>query len=963
MMRCTQQRSFKGTPAIVQGAGNPLQHIGQRWGLGQHRQGMGYLSCLPCPEKEGMLMKSSYDYDLIVIGAGIAGMVSAVTANGLGKRVAVVEKDKVGGNCTNTTCIPSKTLIRMGHMRHDISYLERLGLISGSGGEIQSRRIMPHIRRIAKLAYEKDLPETFEAIGIRIIAGTASFVDSHRIVANGQIFSARNFIIATGTSPLIPDIPGLPFINFLTNETLYDIDDLPRSIIILGGGVDGLEYASAFARLGVETTVVEMATRLLPAADRELVNHLLRSLRTEGIRLLTGAKAVNLHNRQDRAVLKYRREDGLEEEIEAEKVLVALGRKPELEGLCLDKAGVSYNTRGIITDRRLRTSAPNIYACGDIAGPFQLATTAEIQAIVAATNAMLPVKRSVDYRNNVYVVFTEPPLAWIGLTEEEAYERHGRKLKIYRFPYRGMRRALIDGNEAGMAKVLCDGRGRIVGAHILGEGAGEVIHELQVVRSFNKPLYKLQELTHAYPTYAQAIVGRASQLAFLDRMGSNLFLDLALRLLPGFSNRLYLARNRLAEIPPVDVIEELPDDEGHSKALAEGSAEVFHPGRPLTGDAFIVESRTAGEGTIILDIQGELTASCEKNLSRTFGEGMETAGRILMNLSALTNMDVEGASLLLVNASKAARKRIALSACGLPGPFLDVFHLTSLDSVITLYQDEEDALCCRLFPEKGGLSPGHLAITGRMLHLSGWAKSVAHLSLSAIPEGVMNINVHGRRTSSPVNGFGRLWEKRYRLRLHDTDLEPRQIISLWRSEFASFWPKGNYLFTSENAPIAPGTTALLNLTLPGGLVMATGLTVIHADDRSFSFMTARGHILSGWITFSCFRVNGSTFLQVHPLFRASDPLIELGFRLGAAVQEDRFWHETLGNLARRLGSHGVVAQQNILIDPGIQWSRFANLTYSAAIRSSLYMPVYMLKKCFPALTGRRRNGTPDAKEN
>ena len=903
-------------------------------------------------------MKPPYDYDLIVIGAGIAGMVSAVTANGLGRRVAVVEKDRVGGNCTNTTCIPSKTLIRMSHLRHDISHLERLGLLSDSLGEIQSRRIMPHIRRIVKRAYEKDLPETFEAIGIKIITGTASFVDSHRISANGQIFSARKFIIATGTSPLIPNIPGLLSINFLTNETLYDIEDLPQSIIILGGGVDGLEYASAFARLGVEITVVEMATRLLPSADRELVNHLLRSLRTEGIRLLTGAKAVNLHSRQDRAVLKYQREDGFDEEIEADSVLVAVGRKPELEGLCLEKAGVSYNARGIITDRRLRTTAPNIYACGDITGPYQLATTAEAQAIVAATNAMLPVKRRVDYRNNVYVVFTEPPLAWIGLTEEEAHERYGRKLKTYRFPYSGMRRALIDGNEAGMAKILCNGRGRIVGAHILGEGAGEVIHELQVIRAFNKPLYKLRELTHAYPTYAQAIVGRASQLSFLDRMGSNPFVDLALRLLPGFSNRLYLARNRLAETHPVDVFAELQDDDGHFSTLAEESAETLHPGRPRMGNACIVESRKAGEDTVILDIRGDLTVACEKNLSRAFGEGMAAAGRILLNLSALAHMDAEGAGLLLVNASKAARKRITVSACGLPGPFLDVFHLTGLDCLIKIYKDEEDALCCRRLLEKSGLSPGPLSTNNQTLPLSGWAKSVDRLSLSAIPAGAMNINVHGRPTSSPVNGFGRLWEKRYRLRLHDTDLEPRQIISLWRSEFAAFWPKGNYLFASENASIAPGTTALLNLTLPGGLVLATGLTVIHADETSFSFMTACGHILSGWITFSCFRKKDATIIQVHPLFRASDPLMELGFRLGAAAQEDRFWHETLGNLARRLGTRGDVAQQNILIDPYIQWPRFANLRYSAAIRSSLYMPLYMLKKCFRAITGRKRNGNP-----
>ncbi len=903
-------------------------------------------------------MNQNYDYDLIVIGAGIAGMVSAVTANSLGKRVAVIEKNRLGGNCTNSTCIPSKALIRMSHIRHDISHLERLGLLSDAAGKIQGRRVMPHIRGIVKRAYEKDLPETFEAIGIRIIAGAASFVDSHRIAVSGQILSARNFILATGTSPFVPDIPGLASIIFLTNETLYDLEDLPRSIIILGGGVDGLEYASAFARLGVETTVVEMAPRLLPSADRELVNQLLRSLRTEGIRLLTGAKAVNLRKRQDWAVLKYQTKGGIDEEIEADMVLVAVGRKPELTGLCLEKAGVRCNARGIMTDRRLRTSAPNIYACGDIAGPYQLATTAETQAIVAATNTMLPVKRSIDYRNNVYVVFTEPPLAWIGLTEEEAHARFGRRLKTYRFPYGGMRRALIDGNEVGMAKIMCDGRGRIVGAHILGEGAGEVIHELQVIRAFNKPLHKLQELTHAYPTYAQAIVGRASQLAFLDRMGSNPFVNLALRLLPGFSNRLSLARQRLAETHPVEFFVEVQDDEDHFTDPAEASADAAHPGRPGMGNACIIEFRKAGVDAVILDIRGKLTVACEKKLSSAFGKAAVAAKRILLNLSALTHMDAEGAGLLLANVSRAAQKQIIVSACGLAGPFLDVFHLTGLDVLIALYNDEEDALCCRRFLEKSGLTPGPLSTADQSLPLSGWAKSVDRLSLSAIPVGAMNINVHGRRTSSPVNGFGQLWEKRYRLRLHDTDLEPRQIISLWRAEFANFWPKGNHLFPSGNAAIGPGTTALLNLSLPGGLVLATGLTVIYADDTSFSFMTASGHILSGWITFSCFRENASTFIQIHPLFRAGDPLMELGFRLGAAEQEDRFWHETLGNLARRLGTHGEVAQQNILIDPNIQWNRFANLRYSAAIRSSLYMPIYLLKKFFMAVHGRKRKGNP-----
>jgi hypothetical protein len=208
----------------------------------------------------------------------------------------------------------------------------------------------------------------------------------------------------------------------------------------------------------------------------------------------------------------------------------------------------------------------------------------------------------------------------------------------------------------------------------------------------------------------------------------------------------------------------------------------------------------------------------------------------------------------------------------------------------------------------------------------------------------MNINVDGRQTTSPVTGFGCLWDKRYRLRIHDSKLDPPQIISLWKSEFPRFWPAGNRFFPSGKAPIVPGTAAVLNLALPGGLVLATGLVVIYVDETSFSFITIQGHILSGWITFSSFQHDDATYIQVNPIFRASDPLMELGMRLGAAKQEDRFWHATLSNLARRLGVQGELSQQDFLIDPRVRWDAFKNIRYSAAIRSSFYMPVYMLKK-------------------
>jgi hypothetical protein len=265
---------------------------------------------------------------------------------------------------------------------------------------------------------------------------------------------------------------------------------------------------------------------------------------------MPGTKATCLRNLQGKVVLAYEQGNGDLGEVQADRILVALGRRPDLGELALDKAGVNCSPRGIVADRTLRTSAPNIYACGDIVGPDQLASMAEYQGIVAATNAILPIKQKVDYRNSVYVIFTEPTLAFLGLTEAQAHEQYGHKLKVYRFDYASMRRSLIDGTTTGMAKFLCDGRGRLIGAHILGEAAAEVIHEAQVIRALKKPLQKLNLVTHAYPTYAQALVGRASQLAFLDKIGGNFFVNTVLRVFPGLENKLNLARDRLAEKHP-----------------------------------------------------------------------------------------------------------------------------------------------------------------------------------------------------------------------------------------------------------------------------------------------------------------------------------------------------------------------------------------------------------------------------
>jgi pyruvate/2-oxoglutarate dehydrogenase complex dihydrolipoamide dehydrogenase (E3) component/anti-anti-sigma regulatory factor len=872
----------------------------------------------------GGCMDRSYDYDVIVIGAGIAGMVSAVTANGLGKRVAVVEKRKVGGNCTNYTCIPSKTLIRLSHANREISRLSSLGLLSGDTPIMDGRNVMAHIRSVVKSAYEKDVPETFEQIGITMVSGAAAFVDRHHIEVNGRTFSSASFIIAVGTRPLIPPISGISDITHLTNETLYDLDDLPKSLIILGGGVDGLEYGSAFGRLGVETTVVEMGERLLPGADRELVNHLLRDLRTDGIRLMSGTKATSLRNHQDKVVLAYETADGDAGEVQADRVLVALGRRPDFDELALDRAGVNCTSRGIITDKTLRTSAPNIYACGDIAGPDQLASTAEYQGIVAATNAVLPVKQKVDYRNNVYVIFTEPTLAFLGLTEEQAHAKYGHKLKVNRFDYSSMRRALIDGTTTGLAKFLCDGSGRLIGAHILGEAAAEVIHEAQVIKALGKPLHKFNLVTHAYPTYAQALVGRASQLAFLDKMGSSFLVDTALRIFPGIENKLNLARDRLAEKHPgwsdnktarIDVVLE---------------AETSPP------EHIRMKAVYLNEKAAVIDLPEDLMDHDERPLIAACAWNRATDPKILiLNFGLVRSINGLGAGMLVKLSADAGNKVQSLSAFGVGKDLRDIFRVTELDQAIRIHGTRAEALSAAGWAREP--SPAHeerqpCALT----NLTSWAKPISELFVPEMPKEARNLNVNGLRAVGPVNGFGRLCQKVFRLHINDPTIGPEHAVAALKENFPGFQPSFNRFYPSA-VGIQAGEVVLIDSMTPGGPV-STGVMVLYSDDRSFTFNTPQGHPECGFVSFSAQEGSTGTIVQILGLARASDPVYEAAFRLVGSKIQTRIWTHVLTSLAVHLGIPANITFEQECVDTSIRWSQIGNVYYNAQIRTLIHEP-------------------------
>jgi pyruvate/2-oxoglutarate dehydrogenase complex dihydrolipoamide dehydrogenase (E3) component/anti-anti-sigma regulatory factor len=875
-------------------------------------------------------MAHSYDYDLIVIGAGIAGMVSAVTANGLGKRVAVVEKRKVGGNCTNFTCIPSKTLIRLSHTNREIAQLASLGLLAGDSPTVSCSNVMAHIRSVVKRAYEKDVPETFEEIGITMLSGAAAFIDRRHIEVNGRTLSAASFIIAVGTRPLIPPISGITDTDYLTNETLYDLDDLPKSLIILGGGVDGLEYGSAFGRLGVETTVVEMGARLLPGADLELVNHLLRTLQADGIRLMPGTKAKSLRNHQGKVVLTYENADGGVGEIQADRVLVALGRRADLDELALDKAGVNCTPKGIIADKTLQTSASNIYACGDIVGPDQLATMAEYQGIVAATNAVLPVKQKVDYRNSVYVIFTEPTLAFLGLTEAQAHAKHGHKLKVYRFDYSSMRRALIDGTTTGQAKFLCDARGRLIGAHILGEAAAEVIHEAQVIKALGKPLHKFNLVTHAYPTYAQALVGRASQLAFLDNMGSSLLVDTALRVFPGLENKLNLARDRLAEKHPawsesrtarIDVVLE---------------AETSPP------EHIRIKAAYLNEKSAVIDLPEDLMDHDERPLVAACAWNRVTNPSILiLNCAQVRSINGLGASMLVKLSAHASNKGQSLSAFGVGRDLREILRVTELDQAIKIHASHTDAL-----PAVGvsrEYSPVHHEQQPRaVVNLNSWAMPVTELFVPEMPKEARNLNLNGLRAVGPVNGFGRLWQKVFRLHVNDAAVTPEQAVAALKENFPSFQPSFNRFYPSPGG-IRAGEVVLIDSMTPGGPV-STGVMVLYADDRSFTFNTPQGHPECGFVNFSAHQGNSGTIVQILGLARAGDPVYEAAFRLVGSRIQTRIWTHVLTSLAVHLGVPADITFGQDCLDKGVRWSQAANVYYNAQIRTLIHEPKRWFRK-------------------
>ena len=447
----------------------------------------------------------SVDYDLVVIGGGSAGLVAASAGAQINAKVALVEKDRLGGDCLHYGCVPSKSIIHAAQMAYDVKTAARFGIYTNEP-TIKFEEALGHVHAVIDTIQAHDSTERFEQLGVEVIYGEGQFVDEKTFTVNGRQLKSRAFLVATGSHPAVPPVAGLKAAGFLTNEQIFSLKSRPETLAVIGAGPIGCELSQSFSRLGAEVTLISSREVIMPKEDPEAARVVQQQLVAEGVRILSNARAEKVEIIGDKKQITAG-----DEKIVVDEILVATGRSPNVGSLNLEAAGVDYDEKGIKVDEKLRTTNKRIYAAGDVIGGYQFTHVAGYEAGVAMQNALVLPTKKADYRVIPWATFTQPELARVGLTEKQARDRYGDDIYVLKQGFEGVDRALAEAAGQGFAKFITKGNGEILGAHIVGLHAGELIHEAVLAMSQHLKVSALQCI-HVYPTLSEISSKAALQL-------------------------------------------------------------------------------------------------------------------------------------------------------------------------------------------------------------------------------------------------------------------------------------------------------------------------------------------------------------------------------------------------------------------------------------------------------------------
>jgi pyruvate/2-oxoglutarate dehydrogenase complex dihydrolipoamide dehydrogenase (E3) component len=444
-------------------------------------------------------------YNLVVIGAGTAGLVSAAGAAGLGAKVALIERHLMGGDCLNVGCVPSKALIGAARAAAAVRHADGFGVQVPAGVRIDFARVMERMRRLRTSIAPNDSARRFSDLGIDVFMGAARFIDGHTVEVAGERLHFKKAVIATGARAAAPPIEGLRDVAYLTNETVFSLTELPRRLAIIGAGPIGCEMAQAFARFGSEVFLIESTHGILPREDRDASQMVLASMQTDGVKLLCCAKGLKISKADgDKIRFGVDSHDARHEEV-VDQLLVAVGRAPNVDGLGLDEAGVAFTPKGVQVDDRLQTTNPDIFAAGDICSPYQFTHAADFMARLVIRNALFMGRAKASSLTIPWCTYTEPEIAHVGLYEKQARDQ-GMQVETFTRHFNEVDRAILEGQTNGFARVhVRKGSDKIIGATIVASHAGDLISEITLAMTHGLGLKQIANTIHPYPTQAESI--------------------------------------------------------------------------------------------------------------------------------------------------------------------------------------------------------------------------------------------------------------------------------------------------------------------------------------------------------------------------------------------------------------------------------------------------------------------------